>query len=125
MNHSVVNSVVAIENLDLPPDITNTICGYIFYSLEECTNKVKNKMSEVIQFYKDNLFMYEGDLITRSRTAIDLYDVQLQYEICNTCGNYTMTHNGRIHKRVFCKCNPADIIYAELDYNIYDVYYTG
>ena len=126
MNNSVVNAVVAIENLELPQDITNTICGYIYYTLDECKNRVKNKMREVINFYKNNLFMYEGDInLTSSRTAIDLVDIQLQYEICNWCGNYTMTHTGRVHKTVFCTCNPANIIYMELDYNIYDVYYTG
>jgi hypothetical protein len=126
MNQLVVNSVVALNNLDLPDDINDTICGYIYYTLDECKNKVKNKMREVINFYRNNLFMYEGyNTVTTSRTAIAVSDVQFQYEICNICGNYTMTHTGKVHRNVFCTCNPANIIYMELDYNIYDVYYTG
>jgi hypothetical protein len=126
MNKSVVDNIVAINNLELPDDITHTICGYIYYTLDECKNMVKHKMSEVVNFYKNNLFMYQGDTnASMSRTAIALSDVQFQYEICNICGNYTMTHTGKIHRNVFCTCNPANIIYMELDYNIYDVYYTG
>ena len=127
MNRSLTNRIVAICNIGLPDDIMHTICGYIYYTLDECKNKVKNKMREFANFYRNNVWIYEGNNnIITSRNAIIVSDnVQFQYETCNTCGNYTMTHIGLIHKNVFCKCDPAHIIYTELDYNIYDVYYTG
>ena len=123
MNKSVVNNVIAICNIGLPEDIICTICEYIYYTLDECKNKVKNKMREFTNFYKNNLFIYQN--INYSQTAIDINNIQLQYEICNECGNYIMTHTGIIHKKVFCTCEPEHIIYTELDYNIYNVYYTG
>ena len=123
MNRSLTNRVVAICNLDLPEDITHTICGYIYYTLDECKNKVKNKMREFINYYKNNIYIYKN--IYYTQIAIDINNIQLQYEICNECGNYKMTHDGKIHKSVFCRCEPAHIIYTELDYNIYEVYYTG
>jgi len=119
-----MNKSVAVFNLPLPTDVLHTICGFIYYTHEECINKIKKQRIKLNTLVVLDLIRTEDDYDIFCKKTYSLKRVQLQYIICKICNNYKITGGGIIHKNCVCLCNnDEDIICEELDDNTYQTWY--
>jgi hypothetical protein len=103
-----MNKSVVVHQLQLPQDAIEHICRFIFYTVEECIEKNKNKFKKVlldvkndvriehVPFYSGNNVMYFMTFQFPIRHHKVIYT-----NLCGTCGNFIILRNCNSFR---CRC---------------------
>ena len=104
-----MNKSVIVYQLQLPKEIANTICRFIYYTMEETIARNKKWYNKVIcdLFYtvrleRDRTYYNWNYSYNQNYITLFIYNIQSKFDIqcyiCCKCGNYTKPH-------LKCKCN--------------------
>lgn len=93
-----MNKSIALKQLQIPPDITDYICSFLFYTIDESIQHTKQKFTSVVNdlfytvridkpyisgLFHSHLHIYSTMFIYNVQSTFDI-----QFYICNPCGNY-------------------------------------
>ena len=89
-----MNKSIAVMNLSLPRDVVNYLCSFIYYTVEESNQRIRNNFYDVVN---DLFYTIRLQEIHERYNVIMIYNIQSRFEstfyMCK-CGDY----------RRKCKC---------------------
>ena len=83
-----MNKSVAVMNLPLPRDVVNHLCSFVYYTVEESSQRIRNNFYNVLNDLFYTIRLHAPRL---KYDVIMIYNIQSRFDItfyiCK-CGNY-------------------------------------